>query len=275
MRSPGRARAQFPAPPPRADASGMPTPIAADGTALHYPDFGSGAPVVLVHAWSLSSSMWEYRAQALLTAGYRCIALDRRGHGRSEVPGGDLATTYHLDTPAGDLAGLIEALDLRDAAIVAHSTGTCEVTRYLVRHGSARVSRVVFLGAMTPTGPERRTGSRCCAPTARSGSTTPRRATSPPAAAGPGCPPPWSRTRSGRSSRCCSRCRSPVQIPGADPCPPTSRGLDVPVMLMHGSADESAPHTITAARRRIWSLGARLIPTTARRTGATSRTRTR
>jgi pimeloyl-ACP methyl ester carboxylesterase len=124
----------------------MPTHTAADGTALHYTDFGTGTPVVLVHSWSLSSAMWEYQVDALLSAGYRCIAMDRRGHGRSEIAG----TGYDLDTLTDDLAGLIEALDLRDAVIVAHSMGTAETTHYLARHGSARVSRVVFLAPVTP-----------------------------------------------------------------------------------------------------------------------------
>ncbi|MDN5861026.1 MAG: alpha/beta hydrolase, partial [Pseudonocardia sp.] len=95
----------------------MPTHATVDGTALHYTDFGTGTPVVLVHSWSLSSAMWEYQVDALLAAGYRCIAMDRRGHGRSDVPG----TGYDLDTLADDLAGLLTELDLHDAAIVAHS----------------------------------------------------------------------------------------------------------------------------------------------------------
>ncbi|WP_232667975.1 alpha/beta fold hydrolase [Pseudonocardia sp. TRM90224] len=120
--------------------------IAPDGTRLFYSDFGSGEPVVLLHSWSLSSTMWEYQVDALLAAGYRCIALDRRGHGRSDVP----STGYDINTLADDVAGLIEHLDLQGVTLVAHSMGTCEATRYLSQHGTARVSRAVFLGAMTP-----------------------------------------------------------------------------------------------------------------------------
>lgn len=124
----------------------MPFFETADATRLFFKDFGTGPPVVLVHAWSLSSAMWEYQLPVLLDAGHRCVAMDRRGHGRSDVPG----TGYDLDTLADDLAALLERLDLREVALVAHSMGTCEITRYLARHGCERVARAVYLGAMTP-----------------------------------------------------------------------------------------------------------------------------
>jgi pimeloyl-ACP methyl ester carboxylesterase len=117
-----------------------------DGNRQFYKDLGEGPPVVLVHAWSLNSAMWEYQLPVLRGAGYRCVAMDRRGHGRSDQPAGG----YDMDSLADDLAALLERLDLRDVRLVAHSMGTCEVTRYLARHGSGRVSRVVYLGAMTP-----------------------------------------------------------------------------------------------------------------------------
>jgi non-heme chloroperoxidase len=116
------------------------------GTRLFHTDTGSGPPVLFVHAWSLSSAMWEYQVRAFVDAGFRCVAMDRRGHGRSDVPG----SGYDLDTLAADLAALVEHLDLRDLTVVAHSMGTCEVTRYLAAHGTDRVARVAFLGAMTP-----------------------------------------------------------------------------------------------------------------------------
>ena len=124
----------------------MPHFDAHDGNRQFYKDLGEGPPVVLVHAWSLSSTMWEYQLPVLLDAGYRCIAMDRRGHGRSDQPAGG----YDLDSLADDLAALLDRLDLRDVRLVAHSMGTCEITRYLARHGSGRVSRAVYLGAMTP-----------------------------------------------------------------------------------------------------------------------------
>jgi non-heme chloroperoxidase len=118
----------------------------ADRTGLFYTAVGDGPPVLLVHAWSLSSAMWEYQVRALVEAGFRCVAMDRRGHGRSDVPG----SGYDLDTLADDLARLIELLDLKNLTVVAHSMGTCETTRYLTRHGTDRVRRVALLGAMTP-----------------------------------------------------------------------------------------------------------------------------
>jgi pimeloyl-ACP methyl ester carboxylesterase len=124
----------------------MPHLEAADGTRLFYKDIGSGPPVVLVHSWSFSSSMWEYQIQDLLAAGHRCVAMDRRGHGRSDMS----ARGYDLDTLAGDLAALVEHLDLRGVTLVGHSMGTCEMTRHLAVHGCGRVARAVYLGAMTP-----------------------------------------------------------------------------------------------------------------------------
>jgi non-heme chloroperoxidase len=119
---------------------------ASDGTRLFYKDWGAGPPVVFVHAWSLQSAMWEYQWQAFLAAGYRCVSMDRRGHGRSDEPG----VGYDIDTLADDLATLLERLDLREVTLVAHSMGTIEISRYLARHGSGRVARAAYIGAMTP-----------------------------------------------------------------------------------------------------------------------------
>lgn len=124
----------------------MPFHTTTDGTRLFHLDLGSGPPVLLVHGWSLSSAMWEYQVRSLVAAGFRCVAMDRRGHGRSDVPGAG----YDIDTLADDLAGLVEHLDLRDLTVVAHSMGTCEVTRWLGRPATGRVARAAFLGAMTP-----------------------------------------------------------------------------------------------------------------------------
>lgn len=120
---------------------------APDGTTLHYTDTGGPGPVVLlVHAWSLSTRMWEYQVDALTRAGYRCVAMDRRGHGRSEPSRGE----YDLTTLAEDLHHLLECLDLHDVAVLAHSMGTCEVVRLLSLHGTGRIARAALLGAMTP-----------------------------------------------------------------------------------------------------------------------------
>lgn len=118
----------------------------ADGTEIFFKDWGSGQPVVFSHGWPLNSDAWDSQSRFMAENGYRAIAHDRRGHGRSGQPwnGND------MDTYADDLAHLIETLDLRDAVLVGHSTGGGEVVRYLGRHGSARVSKAVLLGAVPP-----------------------------------------------------------------------------------------------------------------------------
>ena len=117
-----------------------------DGTEIYYKDWGSGQPVVFSHGWPLSSEAFEDQMFFLASRGYRCIAHDRRGHGRSSQPwvGND------MDTYADDLAELVQALDLKDAVHVGHSTGGGEVARYIGRHGSRRVSKVVLIGAVPP-----------------------------------------------------------------------------------------------------------------------------
>ncbi len=118
----------------------------AGGVELFYRDWGAGRPVVFVASWSLPSDSWGYQMLALLDAGYRTIAFDRRGHGRSTDPG----RGYDFDTLADDIAAVLDSLDLRDAVLVGHSMGCNEIVRYLTRHGSARVAGAVLLGTMTP-----------------------------------------------------------------------------------------------------------------------------
>jgi pimeloyl-ACP methyl ester carboxylesterase len=117
-----------------------------DGTRLAYEDYGQGTPIVLVASAMLCSDMWEYQIPWFTDRGYRCIALDRRGHGRSDRS----SAGYDLDTGADDLAALIEQLDLTDITLVGHSTGGAEVARYLARHGEQRVARAAFLSAVLP-----------------------------------------------------------------------------------------------------------------------------
>lgn len=113
---------------------------------LYYKDWGSGQPVVFSHGWPLSADAFEDQMFYLACRGYRCIAHDRRGHGRSSQPwnGND------MDTYADDLAKLTEALDLKDAVHVGHSTGGGEVARYIGRHGTKRVAKTVLIGAIPP-----------------------------------------------------------------------------------------------------------------------------
>lgn len=113
---------------------------------LYYEDHGAGQPVVLIHGYPLDGRSWEHQSLALLTAGYRVIAYDRRGFGRSSQP----ATGYDYDTFAADLKVLLDTLDLTDAVLVGFSMGTGEVGRYLGAYGSERVDRAVFLGSLEP-----------------------------------------------------------------------------------------------------------------------------
>jgi non-heme chloroperoxidase len=117
-----------------------------DGTQIYYKDWGSGQPVVFSHGWPLSADAWEDQMVFLGFHGYRCIAHDRRGHGRSSQPWDG----NEMDTYADDLAALVEALDVRDAIHVGHSTGGGEVARYIGRHGTSRVSKAVLIGAVPP-----------------------------------------------------------------------------------------------------------------------------
>jgi non-heme chloroperoxidase len=124
----------------------MPTIAAKDGTQIYYKDWGSGAPVVFSHGWPLTADAWEDQMMFLAGHGLRCIAHDRRGHGRSGQPSGG----HEMDTYADDLAALVAALDLNNAVHVGHSTGGGEVARYLGRHGTARVAKAVLISAVPP-----------------------------------------------------------------------------------------------------------------------------
>ncbi len=117
-----------------------------DGTSLYYKDWGEGQPIVFSHGWPLSSDAFEDQMLFLAQQGYRVIAHDRRGHGRSSQPW----KGHNLDQYADDLAELMAHLDIKNAIHVGHSTGSGEVARYIGRHGTARVAKAVLIGAITP-----------------------------------------------------------------------------------------------------------------------------
>lgn len=120
--------------------------ITTDGTRIYFKDWGQGRPIVFSHGWPLNADAWDEQLVYFASRGYRVIAHDRRGHGRSSQP----RSGHAMDTYADDLAFLMEKLDLRDAILVGHSTGGGEVTRTVARHGTRRVSKLVLVGAVPP-----------------------------------------------------------------------------------------------------------------------------
>ena len=124
----------------------MSTITTKDGTEIYYKDWGTGPAVTFSHGWPLNTDAWDGQMLFLVQHGYRCIAHDRRGHGRSS----QASAHNDMDGYADDLAALIEALDLREATLVGHSTGGGEVARYIGRHGRRRVKKAVLIAAVPP-----------------------------------------------------------------------------------------------------------------------------
>jgi len=124
----------------------MSTITTKDGTEIYYKDWGSGRPVVFSHGWPLNADAWDAQMLFLLQNGFRVIAHDRRGHGRSDQP----SAGNDMDTYADDLAALLDALDIQGSTLVGHSTGGGEVAHYIGRHGTKRVAKAVLIGAVPP-----------------------------------------------------------------------------------------------------------------------------
>ncbi len=124
----------------------MSTLITKDGTEIYYKDWGAGQPIVFSHGWPLTADAWESQMVFLAEHGYRCIAHDRRGHGRS----GQSWNGNDMNTYASDLAELIVSLDLKNIIMIGHSTGGGEVARYIGRYGTSRVAKTVLMGSVTP-----------------------------------------------------------------------------------------------------------------------------
>ena len=124
----------------------MTTITTQDGTQIFYKDWGSGQPIVFHHGWPLSADDWDAQMLYFVEKGYRVIAHDRRGHGRSSQVG----SGHDMDHYAADVAGVVEHLDLRNAIHIGHSTGGGEATRYVARHGKGRVAKLVLIGAVPP-----------------------------------------------------------------------------------------------------------------------------
>ena len=121
---------------------------ARDKTRLHFRDWGAGRPIVFIAPWALSSDWWEGPMMAFSEQGWRCVAFDRRGHGRSEEP----SRGYDFDTLADDIAAVMDTLELQNVVLVGHSLGGAEVVRYLTRHRSRRVTHAVLIAPTTPFG---------------------------------------------------------------------------------------------------------------------------
>ena len=138
----------------KADTPTAPRPVGShpsfvetrDGASLFYNDWGTGKPVLFTHAWGLNADIWEYQLTELADQGLRCVAYDRRGHGRSTDPG----RGYDYDTLADDLSAIIDHLDLHDVTLVGFSMGNGEAVRYLSRHGSGRIARLVMVSTVGP-----------------------------------------------------------------------------------------------------------------------------
>jgi pimeloyl-ACP methyl ester carboxylesterase len=241
-----------------------PDPVAArDGTRLFVRDWGDGAPVLFLAGWTLASDFWGYQMAALQAQGLRCIAYDRRGHGRSSDPGGG----YDHDTLADDLAAVIEHRGLAGLTLVGHSMASGEIARYVARHGTGRIARIVLVGPTTPflmQAPDNPTGlprEAMAASRASIARDFPGQIgaqigpfftaeTSPDAVA-------WVKAMMLRTSlQAVIECARALQETDFRRDLPR---IDVPALIVHGDADRSAPLAMTGRPTAELIPGARLV----------------
>ena len=236
--------------------------VASDGTRLHVQDWGTGRPILFVAAWALDSGFWGSAMVAMVKAGFRCVAYDRRGHGRSDAP----SVGYDSDTLADDLAAVIAARGLRDAVIVAHSMGGGEAVRCLARHGSERVARLCLVAPTTPFIP--RTGDNPDGvPAELIDAGLAEIAADFPGWVGanerPFFTPETGAETRGWVKAMMLRVPLPVALAfrataGRTDYRPDLAGIDLPTLVLHGDRDASAPLAITGAKTAAMIRGARL-----------------
>jgi non-heme chloroperoxidase len=238
-----------------------------DGTSLHYRDHGDGPPIVLLASQGRSSAMWQHLMLRLTGRGYRCVALDRRGHGRSDDPD----RGFDFDTFADDVNQLLIRLDLRGVTLVGHSVGCAEAVRYLTRHGSGRVSRLVLASTTLPFLAKTADNPDGIDPSVLQSVWDAWHADWPhwiaentPAFVGaglPGCTISSEMIASGTRDMEQTSLRALLQCSraafGTDFRAELPR-LDVPTLLIHGTADASCPLAITSARAAALIRGAEL-----------------
>jgi len=235
----------------------------ADGCELAYSEWGAGPTVLLVHSWSMSSGIWRHQVRALTQAGFRVVMFDRRGHGRSQMTG----RGYDFDTLAGDLAAVIDQLKLSDMTLVGHSMGTAEIVHYLARHGAQRVRRVVLLAPTTPFLTKTDDNPMGIERIMLEANRDKMLADFPKWAAdnaGPYFRPSTSPETVAWGQRMLIDTPTPVAVACMEALTthdfrPDLERISVPVLIVHGDADASAPLAITGMRTASLIKGARLV----------------
>jgi non-heme chloroperoxidase len=229
-----------------------------DGTRLFVHDWGAGRPILFLSAWTLQSNVWGSHIATLTDRGFRCVALDRRGHGRSEAP----SYGYDLNTLADDVGAVIEQKSLKDVTLVAHSMGSAEAVRYCARHGMDRVTRLMLAAPVTPSpmqGPDNPDGVPIEAIQAQRDAVT----ASFPAWISENEAPFFTPETDSETRRWIKNMMLSVSVPVAIACSKTMVASDTrgdlgkitrPTLIVHGDKDASAPLSLTGAK------AARLIP---------------